>query len=253
MRTIKRQFKYWEWVDHCENTPRIDDRYNSSDKEGVGFTGTNSLAEAIKLAREGWDAGINQLEADIGFDIEIDTIVTKSIVGSSVNVGAFLQNQPECMWKYEDITNYNRKKITLYVPTDYNGGVGLRRAMKYCKSIIKITNLLHKDYDLRVVGFFCTRIGNKMLYDEVIIKDFDQNFVLNNIAFAFHPSFLRRLWFKHYETILTGGGYGSAQSTYVMKRTVVDNFEEDGDVYMVPSIEDGQDITFKDCLKINEG
>ena len=64
-----------------------------------------------------------------------------------------------------------------------------------------------------MVGFFDLQFGDTRSIVEVLIKDFDERFVINNIAFSFHPSFFRRIWFSVIEAEkFIYGGYGSQTS-----------------------------------------
>jgi hypothetical protein len=77
-------------------------------------------------------------------------------------------------------------------------------------------------HNIRLTGIFATK-QNSTHYDTIVkLKDFDEAMVVNNIAFAFHPSFFRRLWFSIAESKpFLCSGYGISRGDY--RKTVEEN------------------------------
>lgn len=77
------------------------DSFRSSITQGRGFTGTDSLAEAVALARKGWQGGTAEIER---LRIEIDRSLSGlipmlepfyDVTGDMIDVGRFVTGEPE--------------------------------------------------------------------------------------------------------------------------------------------------------------
>ncbi len=209
---------YREFIDYVLNTPRSKQAesgdYNSSQKivdEDDDFAGTQTFADAVKLANEGWDYGLKELALEDGVAVSGGIEFTPNVMGSLVNMEAYIQGQPDCMFETTEKREYNLEELTVLVPMSYNCDMSVPQTMKFCSSIITLLNKYQATNNVRIIGFFDIDMyeHKTRMVNEVIIKDFDSRFVINNIAFAFHPSFFRRFQFKYMETTeLNQWGYG---------------------------------------------
>ncbi|MDV3750613.1 hypothetical protein CMU19_04300 [Elizabethkingia anophelis] len=219
-------FSYSEFVDYALSTDRVigaDDRISERSRTNdFNFTGTESIEDAINYARHGWDSGIKELELEKDLIIDGQFECYNSIVGSSVDVGAFLSGDPECMIQFVDKIERDRPELTIYTMLTYSGFKSQVDALKYAKRILNIIVNADREYSVRLVGVFASRQeknNDSLVF--VTIKNNYQNLVLNNLAFAFHPSFFRRLWFRFAETKeYRGCGYGRPYESAEFKNEI---------------------------------
>lgn len=210
------EFTYQSFVDYARSRKKssksLKNDYNASSvvsEQRTKFTGTETIQEAFNFAEKGWDAGIEQLDLEDGISVSNGMDVSENVYGSMVNVGNYLQGLPNDMYEFTEKREYNLEPLTIYTVLDYSAGVGLDIAMKFAKSIISLVNIYQSKNNIKIVGIFH---GNDFMY-KVTIKDFNERFVINNIAFAFHPSFFRRLCFSVIESeTFIYSGYSMPQS-----------------------------------------
>lgn len=204
------RFTYSEFVDYAINRKKHANCSNESSKKGSkSFTQTESMEEAIELARGGYDAGIKQLDLEGGILADTGIEFSPSVQGSVVNMQNYLLGMPDNMFEMKETREYNMPMLTIYVNLTYTAAVSGREAMKYAKRVTEYVNKFQSSHNIKLVGLFASK-QKKDYVVEVLIKDFDERFVLNNVAFAFHPSMFRRLWFSHVESeSFWDWGYGS--------------------------------------------
>lgn len=209
-------FSYVEFLDYCMNTPRSSGAETVSEQvcnESNPWSGTQEWQQAVDYAYKGWDAGINKIKEFI----ETSTLmvnVENNIIGHGVDVGRYLMGLPDNMVNFVDDTYRNKAPLTIYTKLDYNGDVNGSKAMKFSSKVVETIMLLNSTFNIELVGCFFDinrNIDKNMVL--VKIKGLDENFVLNNLAFAFHPAFFRRFWFKWIETKnFFHEGYGRSYS-----------------------------------------
>lgn len=253
-------FEFLEYVEKCEpsRTARIYSR-NSSQKiydYDDNSKGTRTFADAIKLAREGWDTGIEQLQLTDGELTNVGIIASPNVTGSYVNMESYLTGEPLDMFELQDEREYNLPELTIYAHMDYAGGVNLKKAMRFCQSMIHVVNEMQSTHNVKLVVRNNDHQRETETRCDVIVKDINERFVLNNVAFAFHPAFLRRLWFKYIESKeCIAYGYGRA----ISHPKFVENIKKDekgNKVLILPSLDglntDGSfDMSHKDVVKLN--
>lgn len=205
MRVVQQEFTYSEFLRYVETEPRVAGRDGISKRsEATGETQwfqTDSWAQAMDWAKNGWQAGIDALAAEADLAVGGTTEVRHDIAGSVVDVGAFLSGSPECMVQFVDMQERDREELVVYAQLGYNAGTDGEEALKFSKKLLRELMELNQKYSLKLIGVFSAHQGGSLRTDEFItIKDTYQNLVLNNIAFSYHPSFFRRLWFRYIET-----------------------------------------------------
>lgn len=206
-------FGYTEFVDYCLHTPRHKDAESASEKDQTGdenpWSGTQTFEEAVKFAKHGWDAGLKDLKDYVETDAA-KISVSHDLVGHAVDVGRFLTGVPDTMVSFHDESFRDKTPITIYTRLAYNAGFSGKDAMEYCGKILDTIALLSRTFNVKLVGVFTTKhykTGVDMVM--VNIKDTDERFVMNNLAFAYNPAFFRRFWFKWFETTnFFQNGYG---------------------------------------------
>jgi len=211
-------FGYGEFIKYCTTKPKHEICSEESSKikssEG-GWSGTDTWETAVKYAKHGWDAGIKEMQDYLQTDSTLIN-VEHSLVGHAVDVGRFLQGVPDTMVTFYDDSYRNKAPLTVYTKLTYLADVEGKDAMEYTSRILETIAILNRTFNVKLVGVFDSintdvvdneRCTNMLL---VNIKDTDERFVLNNLAFAYNPAFFRRFWFKWLETTsMWASGYGS--------------------------------------------
>jgi hypothetical protein len=154
----------------------------------------------MKYAKFGWDAGIRDLIDHVETDSTLIN-VEHSLVGHAVDVGRFLTGVPDSMVSFYDDSYRNKAPITVYVKMTYTCEISGEEAMEYCGKILETISLLNRTFNVKLVGVFWSqhdRVSDSLVL--VNIKDTDERFVLNNLAFSFNPANFRRLWFRFLES-----------------------------------------------------
>lgn len=223
-RVVQTEFTYSEFLGYVESTPRVAGRggimKSSEDRDRTEWFQTDSWEQAMDYAKNGWQAGIDALAAEADLAVQGNTEVRHEIVGSTVDVGAFLSGSPECMVQFVDMQERDREELVVYAQLGYNAGTDGGEALKFSKKLLGELVQLNRDYSLKLVGVFSSHQSQSIRSDEFItIKDTYQNFILNSVAFSYHPSFFRRLWFKFIETKdYRDDGYGRSTDGDEFKR-----------------------------------
>ena len=222
------EFGYGEFVDYVLKTPKhakcgeeSSKRLYKQDDENC-WSGTWNWDTAVKYAKHGWDAGIEQMRDYVETDSTLINI-EHSLVGHAVDVGRFMTGVPDSMVTFYDDSYRNKAPLTVYTKLTYLADVEGHEAMEYCSNILETIAILNRTFNVKLVGVFDSinnGIENMVL---VNIKDTDERFVMNNLAFAYNPAFFRRFWFKWLETTnMWSEGYGSCPSgTFGDERTII--------------------------------
>lgn len=243
-------FGYTEFIDFCNTTERHPDSETSSEKTDSGenpWCGTDTWQTAVDYAKHGWEAGLQKIQDYIETDATIIN-VEHNIVGHAVDVGRFLMGVPDTMIAFHDDSYRNKAPLTLYVKLTYTSEISGEQAMEYCYKILETVALLNRTFNVKLVGVFWTKhdkIDDSMVL--VNIKDTDERFVLNSLAFAFNPAFFRRFWFKWYETTnFFQWGYGSSPRGGFgqgKNKEALENIQEEHQmVQFVPDIYDSKNF-----------
>ena len=208
-------FTYREFVDQAVNRKLHDNNSQSSRSGSEDFTQSKSFDESVKWATEGWDLGLEQYKIEDGVLTSGTTHLNPSLAGCMPHVQNYIMGFPQQMYELVDEREYNLPTLDLIVSLAYAGGVWGSDALDFSKSLIGYINKMSSTHNIRLTGVFPTK-QNSTEYDVIIkLKDFDQVMVLNNIAFAFHPSFFRRLWFAVAEgKSFLSSGYGRSRKDY---------------------------------------
>ena len=137
------EFTYSEFLRYVGNTPRVRSRVTgrihteSEDIHSSEWRQTHNWDEAMDYAKNGWQAGIDQLAVEADLAVQGNTEVRHDIVGSVVDVGAFLSGSPECMVQFVDIQERDREELVVYTQLGYNAGIGGGEAMKFCTKLLR--------------------------------------------------------------------------------------------------------------------
>jgi len=211
-------FGYGEFVEYAISTRKHPNTSEESSKKTYSandetpWSGTDTWETAVKYAKHGWDAGIKAMRDYIETDSTLIN-VEHALVGHAVDVGRFMTGVPDSMVSFYDDSYRNKAPLTVYTKLTYLCDIEGNEAMEYTSKILETVAILNRTFNVKLVGVFdsinddCT---NMVL---VNIKDTDERFVLNNLAFAYNPAFFRRFWFKWLETTdMWQSGYGTCPS-----------------------------------------
>lgn len=242
-------FTYSQFVDYAETSKpsktSIDNKCDSSNAEASEWNGNMTLAKSIETARSGWDAGLKQLELENGVLADTGIIFEPNVCGSVVNMGNYLMGLPDNMFDLKAQREYNLPKLTVYVNMSYSGGNSAKKAMEFTKSIIEYVNKMQSTHNVQIIGVIYSDQNKVKYFVDVLIKDFDQRFVLNNVAFSFHVSFLRILYFKHIESeeFISVYGYGTPlDNSSVIQKIKKENLKNE--TVLLPHLNDLSDGSF---------
>lgn len=214
MPLITTHHTYSEFIEFAKTTPRAPSDSKSSENSSYGFTKTRSLKEAYGLAENGWDAGISELAIGQGVLSGAGVEFNSNVHGAMVNVPNYIQGLPDSMWELTERREYNLTELEIFISLCYASNKSADNALKYASNVINYVNQKQKTHNVKLTGYFASKQRNDVTwFNNITIKDFDQRFVINNIAFAFHPSFFRRVWFRALETtdFIDTFGYGGAK------------------------------------------
>jgi hypothetical protein len=212
-------YTYREFVDFAVNRKRHDkcrDEYSRQTKD-PDWAGTKDFEQAVSFARNGWDLGLEQYKIEDGLLVGGSTLLDPSMAGCLPHVQNHIMGFPEQMYQLHDEREYNFPTLDIVVNLSYNGGFKQKNALEFGKSLVAYINARASTRNIRLTGVFATNQpkGQGDTYDVIHLKNFDEAMVINNIAFAFHPSFFRRIKFSTIEAQpYWSDGYGCTIRDY---------------------------------------
>jgi|GEM_PF-241774 len=272
-----RHLEFSETIDMAEAIRRKRDHYSNSSVSGDRrFTGTNNLAEAIKLARLGWEDGISKIEKYLD-EIDTDDLfsdainrpeIFRDVHGTVVDVAGYIQGIPEHM---VSLTFEQRptRAVKLIIAVDQHAYVSQEDMIQKTTSIFLAAEALRRTgYILDITGIdYRSSRGyghDNILYEFPILRPGDY---LSSAQLAFmlgHPSFLRRILFAVNETeeegirdkfgFKEGYGYGTPQTLKkaTLKKAGTIDKGDDSVIYIVDK-DDGFGDILKQAKKIVAG
>lgn len=194
--------RFSSWNDFVECAVKSRHSNMQSTKGDFSFTKTYSWDEALKLARNGWDEVRPEVDALIE---KIDSSVIPTlqpafqsyfdVSGGMVDVGRFLDGEPECMVETRLIEIAKPGKvINILVNGSFSGSVGAKEIQKRGVAIIGLIDALEKlQHSTEVDLEISIREG---LTTVVRLKNAADSLDIDMLMFAVaHPSTLRRLYF----------------------------------------------------------
>lgn len=215
------------------------------------FHGTRNMQEAVDLALNGWMDGAKRIAK------KLDTLPATSevlpdwmldVAGSIVNVPAFITGEPECMWRMSECKR-DEHRVAIVVSGVYSGSVTSHQAMNYAVAIAATVRALEASGINPAVYMITTttgrgdeeHFGNDTAGYSIAVREFGEPLDLARIAFAFHPSFLRRIQFgwqeMNSEAIKIGWGRGPYGSVGSISKEVTDKLLGDiGYVALLPAL-----------------
>jgi hypothetical protein len=222
-------------------------------REYKRFTGAENFAEAVKLAREGWadgEAEIKEMSAPLFNHVSamIERVdVSHDIEGHAIDVSRFVDGEPECWLKFEEVkvnAENGRRLVRVVFNCCASAGISteiIRRKGATIAALVELLEFAGHRVEVSVVfsvGSTGARKSEKGTVFEIgaVVKTFDQPLDAAIMAYALlHPSVLRSLMFSLMEQApehlrrkmgVPDGSYGTVKEIQTLDR---------GDVY-IPSM-----------------
>lgn len=227
-----------------------------STTHGESFSGTPDLRAAMKLAREGWQAGAKAIAK------ALDSLPPESqslpdwqleAAGAFPCVPAYLTGEPECMFRFNDGARSERR-LAFVVPHSYGGGITPDEAQQYAMAVAALVRAAEASgIESAVYSMSCSAgkdygysVSCQLVTYSIAIREFGEPLDLAKVAFAFHPSFYRRVGFawreRTPEAVAAGvasGGYGASGNTtleHLRQCAKVGNVGEGSPVAILPPL-----------------
>lgn len=199
-----------EYIHAAETREKVPGTCNSSHDGDAYFTGTNSWADAVKLARDGWPQGTERVNA-ISRRLEakvLHRIVREDtrydVEGMGFDVARYLDGEPEHWVQPEESTFAveGQRHVKIEVSMMCSGGISADIIMRRGAAIAALVELL--EYSGQRVELWLTsanaghngHLGNPVHVTHIRVKAYDQPLDPARVAFALvHPSTFRRFMF----------------------------------------------------------
>lgn len=161
---------------------------------------TDSLEEAVKLARFGWHEGAQAVkdcdalfagvDALKGWDLDVN--------GFLPDVAAYITGDPECMWNLQPDTEA-RRAVRIAYPAGYPWTIPAALMLEYGKALAGLVRSLEAagigvslvSMDLPSDGFIPSSAA--IHAQAIVVKDLGEPLDADRVAFSGHPDFSRRL------------------------------------------------------------
>ena len=209
-------YSFREFVDYAQNRKvHANCRSERSRDARPSFTEIKDFKTAIEWANTGWDLGLKQFKIEDGVLSSGVTHLNPSLAGCMPHVQNFIMGFPEQMYNLYDEREYNLPTLDLVVPLNYAAWVNGSDALDFGKSVVGYINKMASTHNIKLTGIFCLQFNGETKVQSIALKNYDEALVLNNIAYAFHPSFFRTIWFSYTEgKEYWSSGYGSNNGNY---------------------------------------
>lgn len=177
---------------------------DSSVREGSSWAGTKNMAEALDLARHGWCDGTRRLLAGLTDSAPPATLPAMhpawdwDVAGSVPDVGAYCAGVPEHMGTPGDVDPNAQPVTRLYIPGVAGAMVEAQELERYAVAVASHVEALRANgHSVEVVWTWTSRGRNLPLNLTILVPLIRAGQTMDAavLAFAFHPSTLRRLAF----------------------------------------------------------
>lgn len=222
---------WWQLLHKVENRPNIapapgggtSSYRGDDDDDGSESWAGGTWPQAVRMMRDGWHDGAKQVDAVLATmpdAVALADAWNLEAAGRFPCVPAFLSGDPECMWQTTEMDG-TKPRVCLVVPATYNCTVGPDEVMRYGAAVCATLRALEAAGH-GVAIYSVESVRGHHGYNAMqafIVRDFGQPLDTSVAAFAFHPSFLRRILFANAELTpefashgMGSGGYGSSGS-----------------------------------------
>ena len=215
-KTIDR-FSSWSEFEKVAVAGRKPDHHSTTG--GAEFTGSESWEDALELSRKGWgeirpavDALVEKMEAKIAPVLQPAFTSYFDVSGGMVDVGRFMDGEPECMVETRLIeTARPGKVISILVNGSFNAGTQGKAIQERGAAIVALVDALEKMQHSTEIDVEISCLEG--LTTLIRVKNAEDGLDIDALMFAIaHPSALRRIYFAYLEGHKTFGYL--ADSTY---------------------------------------
>jgi len=192
-----------EFLSDIADCPQENIRNSSIENQGrTEFTGTPDYETAHKCTTEGYDMEeFNNTRATITSQSKVSSQINEiyDVQGSYVDVGRFLEGEPECMVDFAQAPKSQALDIFLTIsePWLITAGQMRNRAAIIC-CLVDDLEKMGVRCRIHVIDFR-DYVKSKRSFYSVRLKNFDEPLSVAKISGASHPSFFRRIAFRHTE------------------------------------------------------
>lgn len=208
-------------------------RERASRAGGKSFSGSANWEEAVKLASEGdpkLGTEIQRESAKIASSIFASMPkpdIAYAVSGQVIDMGKFLNGEPECCLNLEVPDSGNQRILDLVVNGTVNCGQDKEHITNRGIAIATVIKTLESlGVSIRLFITFCCHRDQGEAQTWIKFKDYGEPLKINQLAFALaHPSMARRIVFGIVETapksvrdtvgIRMDGGYGACKDMSV--------------------------------------
>lgn len=202
-----------DFIEDAARRPQVDGWTDASMETGRGreeFSGTKSLDDAVELLRSGWREGTERIVQGV----EAATATAPpalwpewehDVAGLVPDVAAYCAGAPECMATPGDTQDAPSTVIRLYVegmtPARVDSATMMRHAVAVATHLDAIQRS-GRSAELIWIGYNPGRGSNRKkqgVLTTVPIVTAGRALSLAQVAAAYHPAMLRRLWFATVE------------------------------------------------------
>ena len=191
------------------------------------WSGTPSLASAVKLATDGWhdvrpkvQEMFNQLESQLSLAMDEQFSIRYDFAGDSVDMGRYVSGDPECMMDYVTEPQARMGRVVrVLVAGIASAYVTPEQIQARGVAVCALIDVLHKlgvGIELWTEQCYNRPKGNGDKYSMLVKLHDSQDMIdIDDIMFAIaHPSMLRRIGFGGVEQMqwaneYTNSGYGT--------------------------------------------
>lgn len=178
------------------------------------FTGTDTWTEAVDLVRDGWKEG-RELVGQILTRIEsrftpvAKRKVRKSVCGSAVNVGRYVQGVPESMLRWEK-RSVNRRNARILLNLSASGAVSAETLRWRGACVLALVDRLESEGIRAEVDLgFCNEQDGQYWTICANVKRTDEPLHIDRLAFLLvNPASLRRVMWSYCEASASKGKDG---------------------------------------------
>ena len=209
MKTTAASFDSWEAFIEAASIISHERRRSLAHAKGdASFYGTSSFGEAAKLAREGWQEGVDRVQKIRSkVATAVQSLVSRradsigyDVFGEYVDVGRFLTGEPECFGVRVSDDSISKRVVRINVNLGVSGSVSHEAIFaRGAVAVAAIDIIESSGCRVEVYGVHgslkCD--GSKLHETHVLLKSANQPLDIDRIVFALcHPSTLRRLCFS---------------------------------------------------------
>lgn len=211
----------------------------------VAWHGTDSLASAISMLANGWDAGRKVVDNIVGsLESELQMVAHDMVqemvydtAGAYPDMGRYMEGEPECMVQFVPTTDTTSGQVTRLLIDNgasarYSADWMTKRAGAVA-ALVHVLNMVGKSVEVWIAS--AVKIDSKVHDTVVCVHRAGAPLNVDSIAFALgHPSMLRRIMFEARYDKTTGHGHagstiGHIQETldYVQPHIVIHRAENE--------------------------